>query len=243
MTEGTGNESKTFDVQKIIEDSKNVLLKPKEYFASMPKTGGLGEPIIKALVYGTIAGLISMIWAIIGFGAVGSMFGAGASTGIAAGITVLITTIIVSLIGVFIGGVIVLVISAICGGTTDFEANLRVSASLMVVYPINSLLGFLSGIHFSLGAIVSLVVSLYSLYLLYMALTNALEGKEGTAKIVSIVLGIIPVLMLVSALICTQAIKSGADNYMRKGYPYGNKSDQKKVNDALKKLRQLQNNN
>jgi hypothetical protein len=188
------------NIQQIIEDSKNVLLKPKEYFTSMAKTGGYVEPIVKALIYGAMAGVLGLIWSIAGLALYGGMFGVGG------GIRVLVSALIGSVIGLFIGAVIILVISAICGGSTDFEANTRVSASLMVLYPINALFGFVGGIHYSLLAVISLVIGLYGIYLLYNALIYALGGKEQTAKIVCIVLAVIPVLMLVNALLCHRAM-------------------------------------
>ena len=40
-----------FNFGKFIEDSKNALLKPKEYFESMPTSGGFIEPIIKDVYF------------------------------------------------------------------------------------------------------------------------------------------------------------------------------------------------
>ena len=181
------NESINFN--KILKDSRETLLNPKGYFESMPLTGGFTEPLIKAAIYGTIAGLFALLWSVLGFGAAGSSLLGGAI-----GIMALIWTIIGAIIGLFIGGVIMLVISAICGGNTDYEANVRVTASLMVVYPINALLAILSGINLTLGGIVSLAVSIFGLYLLYIATIHALKGKESTAKIVAIVLVVIALL-------------------------------------------------
>jgi len=231
-----------FDFQKFIEDSKNVLMNPKDYFASMPKEGGFGEPLIKAVIYGGIAGLIGMIWSIIGIsavggGALGGMIGGGV------GVMVLVWGLIGALIGLFLGGVIVLVISAICGGETNYEVCVRVTASMMVLSPISALFGFASGIHYSIGSFVTLAVSLYSLFLLYNAVVHALGGKEGTAKIVSIILAVIPALMLVSALMCANAVTSSADKWMkqsedlRKDLEKGDSSEaMKKLNDAFKKM-------
>ncbi len=63
----------------------------------------------------------------------------------------LVWTIVGALIGLFIGAVIMLIISAICKGSTDFEANLRVVAAVMVLMPINALLGFTMGINSVFG--------------------------------------------------------------------------------------------
>ena len=177
------------DFNKILKDSRETLLNPKEYFASMSLTGGFVEPLIKAAIYGTLAGLFSLLWNILGFSAMG--IGAWGS---AMGIMSLIWSIIGAIIGVFIGGVVVLVISAICGGNTDFEASVRVSASLMVVYPISACLAFFYAINFTLGGVVGLIVNLYALYLLYEAIIRALKGKESAMKIVLIVLAVIVML-------------------------------------------------
>jgi hypothetical protein len=114
----------------------------------------------------------------------------------ATGVLLFVWYIIAAVIGLFIGAVIVLVISAICKGSTDFESNVRVAASLMVVMPIGALLGFATGINLYLGAIVTLFVNLFSLWLLYNALNETLKAKVETTKIVSYVLIAILVLAL-----------------------------------------------
>jgi len=66
-----------FDFQKFIDDIKNSLLKPADYFSSMAKQGGLGEPIIKALIYAAVAALVTFILGVIipsaSYGAMGGM--------------------------------------------------------------------------------------------------------------------------------------------------------------------------
>jgi hypothetical protein len=200
------NESINFN--KILKDSQETLLNPKAYFESMPLTGGFTEPLIKAAIYGTIAGLFALLWSVLGFGAVGASFLGGAI-----GIMALIWTIIGAIIGLFIGGVIMLVISAICGGNTDYEANVRVTSSLMVMYPINALLAFFSGINLTLGGLIGLAVSLYGLYLLYIAVIHALKGKESTAKIVAIVLLVIALLGFFQGRRSSKFMKDLSDIY------------------------------
>lgn len=175
------NESINF--KKIFNDSRETLLNPKGYFSSMPLSGGLTEPLIKAAIYGVVAGLFSLLWHLTGLSAMGVGIWGGAI-----GILSLIYAVIGAVIGLFIGGVIMLIISAICGGNTDFEANVRVSASLMVIYPINAFLAFFYAINFTLGGLVGLAVSIYGIYLLYHAVIQALKGKESSMKIVAIVL-------------------------------------------------------
>ncbi|HPT20930.1 MAG TPA: Yip1 family protein [Bacteroidales bacterium] len=181
----------TFDFNEFIKDSKEVLTNPKSYFSTMKTSGGLVDPLIKAVIYGALAGLFSFIWSLLHIG-VGSMFGG------AIGAMAFVWSVIGAIIGLFIGAVILLVISSICKGSTDFEANARVTAAVMVVMPISALLGFASGVNIYLGVCVSLAVNLFSLWLLYHGLVEALKAKPETTKIVTyILIGIIVLFTLI----------------------------------------------
>jgi hypothetical protein len=171
----------TFDLNLFIKESTDVLVNPKAYFSTMKTSGGMTEPLIKAVIYGAVAGAIAFIWSLL---KIGAMTGFGS----AIGIMVFIWSIIGAIIGLFIGAVILLVISSICKGSTDFEANLRVTAALMVMMPINALLGFAGHFNLYFGVIVSIAVSIYALWLLYNGLVEALKTNPETTKIVSYVL-------------------------------------------------------
>jgi hypothetical protein len=108
----------------------------------------------------------------------------------------LVWSIVGAVIGLFIGAVILLIISSVCKGNTDFEANGRVIAASMVIMPINALLGFTSGISSWLGMIISLGVSLYALYITYHGLVESLKAKPETAKIVMYILAALLVLFM-----------------------------------------------
>jgi hypothetical protein len=181
MSEGT------FDLNLFIKESKDVLLNPKSYFSTMKTSGGMTEPLIKAVIYGAIAGAITFLLSLLKLTTLG---------GSAIGIMAFIWSIIVALIGLFIGGAILLVISSICKGSTDFEANVRVTASLMVMMPINALLGFSGHLNLYFGVIISLIISLYSLWMLYNGLVQALKTNPETSKIVSYILAALVVLVL-----------------------------------------------
>ena len=175
--------NETFDFNTFVKESKDVLTDPKTFFAGMKTSGGMSEPLIKAVIYGAVAGVFAFLWSILHVGAVtGGMFGG------AVGIMVFVWYIIAAIIGLFLGGVIILVLSSICKGNTDFEANVRVTAALMVVMPIKALLGFCAGLNIYLGVIVGLAVSLFSIWLLYHALVEALKAKPETTKTASYVL-------------------------------------------------------
>lgn len=186
-------DNKSFNFNKFFQDSKKVLLSPKEYFSTMEITGGMGEPIIKALIYGAIAGVFALLWSLLNLSEVSGLFGG------AVGFLALIWSIVAAVIGVFIGGVIVLIISSICKGNSEFEPGMRVAAALMVIMPISAFFGFLGGIHL-LSSVISLAINLYALYLLYIAVTITLKGTDKPAKIVSYVLGGLLVLFFVIGL-------------------------------------------
>jgi hypothetical protein len=169
----------TFDFNVFLKDSKETLLNPKSYFSTLTLTGGITDPLIKAVIYGTITGILYFLWGLLRIGAVG-----GGLLGGAVGILAFIYAIIGAVIGLFIGAVISLIISSICKGNTDFEANLRVTASVMVVMPIIAFFAFAMGLNFYLGMIVNLLINIYLLWLMYNGLVEALKCKADTAKIV-----------------------------------------------------------
>jgi hypothetical protein len=181
----------TFDLNLFIKESKDILVNPKSYFSTMKTSGGMSEPLIKAVIYGAISGAIAFLWSLLKIGAVtGGLFGG------AIGLMVFIWSIIGAIIGLFIGAVILLVISSICKGNTDFEANVRVTAALMVMMPINAFFGFAGHFNLYFGVIISLAVSVYMLWMMYNGLVEALKTNPETTKIVSYVLIAIFVLFI-----------------------------------------------
>jgi hypothetical protein len=210
----------TFDFNLFIKESIDVLVNPKAYFSTMKTTGGMTEPLIKAVIYGAIAGALAFIWSLLRIGAVSNGFFGGAI-----GIMIFIWTIIGAIIGLFIGAVILLVISSICKGSTDFEANLRVSAAVMVMMPVSRLFGFAGHINLYLGLIVSLAVAIYSLWLIYNGLVEALKTNPETTKIVSYV--------LVAIIVIFTLIGFGT---ARKAHQFLNEFNNKDVKEMMKDL-------
>jgi hypothetical protein len=197
----------TFDFNELIRDSKEVLVNPKSYFATMKTTGGMTEPLIKAVIYGAIAGAFSFLWSILHIGAAGAgMFGS------AVGVLSLVWSVVGAVIGLFVGGVILLVISAICKGSTDFESNVRVTAAVMVIMHISSFLGFAGGINIYLGAIVSLAASVFAFWLLYNGLTETLKSKADTTRIVLLVLIALVVIVTLAGIRTANKFKNSFEN-------------------------------
>jgi hypothetical protein len=185
----------TFDFNVFIKESKDVLVTPKSYFATMKTTGGIAEPLIKAVIYGVVAGVIAFILNLFHLsGMTGAMLaGVGALGGF-------FYYVIAAIIGLFISAVILLVISAICKGSIDFETNLRVTSSVMVVLPVMALLGLFGSINLTLYAILILALNIFTLYLLYHGLIETLKAKSETVKIVLIILVAIFVLLSIGTI-------------------------------------------
>lgn len=118
--------------------------------------------------------------------------------------------IIGAVIGVFIGGLIVLIISYICSGNKNYEANMRVVAAIMVILPVNAFLGFFGGISYVLSAVITLLVNLYGLYMLYNALTITLKGEKKPAKAISYILGVLLVVFMIIGLFSQNKVKGYA---------------------------------
>jgi len=197
----------TFNFNSFIKESIDVLVKPKAYFSTMKTTGGIAEPLIKAVLYGVIGGIIALLWGLLKIGGSLGIFGG------AVGVMMFIWYIIAAIIGLFIGAVIMLIISAICKGSTDFEVNVRVTASVMVIMPIGALLGFVSGLNPTAGSIVSLLVNLFALYLIYHALVEALKAKPASSKVLTIILAALLVLFFIIGLGAKKAANKFLDDF------------------------------
>jgi len=198
-----------FNFNKFIEDSKTALLSPQEYFANMPTKGGFGEPIIKALIYAAIGGVFTFLWT-----SVGMQFATGSSwLGGGIGVMAFIGSLIAGIIGLFIGAVIMLIISSILGGSNDFESNLRVVASLMVVGVLSNLFNFFDSINLYLSAFVSIAFSLWSLWMTYHALVQTLKAKESGSKVLMIVLAVLMVIATFTGIAAKKAVQSISENY------------------------------
>jgi hypothetical protein len=182
----------TFDFNTFIKESKDTLLNPKSYFTSLKITGGLIDPLIKAVIYGLIAGVFAFLWNILNLSSM-----TGGMLGNSVGVFIIAKYAFISVVGLFIGAVITLIISSICKGNTDFEANVRVVAAILVILPISAALDFTGGINFYFGIVVSLAINIFAFWLLYNGLIETLKTKPETTKtVVYVLIGIFVITML-----------------------------------------------
>lgn len=197
-----------FDFNELVRESKEVLINPKSYFSTMKTSGGFVEPLIKAVIYGAVAGIIVFLWGIFGIGSV-----AGGVMGGAIGAMALIWYIIAAIFGLFIGAVILLVISSICRGSTDFETCTRVTAAIMVLMPVSALLSFTMGINTYFGIIINLAVNIFALWLIFNGLVESLKAKQETARIVMYILIALLVLFTLIGLGTRNRVNRYLDGY------------------------------
>ncbi len=230
-----------FSIKKLFEDSKTSLLNPKEFFISMSGEGGFLEPVIKVIIFGVISGIITYIWSLLNIIPKAMAGIAGSNAGI---IIILLSHTITALIFLFILGIILLIISAICGGTTRFEPNIRVIAATTVLLPVSSFLNILSGIHVYPGMIVGYLIVLYGIWMVYNALITVLEAKEGAAKTTSVILGALIFIIMIGSITCFKAATKISDMYKKESERFMRKNPNKeelqknmqKWRDSLKEM-------
>lgn len=110
----------------------SVITTPVDFYRSMPKVGGLSEPLIFMVAMGVAAGLIRTLLGVFGLGSAGASF----MMAIAA---VVVTPIFVVIFG-FVGAAILFAIWKILGSQESFEVAFRCGAYAMAISPVTSLL-------------------------------------------------------------------------------------------------------
>src|SRR5215470_17881154 len=109
-----------------------VLTRPAEAFTVMKREGGLGEPLIYALVGGCVGGIVSLLFSL-GFRSIGLFAdknnGLAAMTGMGIGFGAIILVPVFIVIGLFIGsGIVHLCLMIVGGANKPFETTFRVFA-------------------------------------------------------------------------------------------------------------------
>jgi hypothetical protein len=121
-------------VNAFIETLSMVLTRPAEAFGVMRREGGLGEPLIYALIGGCVGGIVSFLFSL-GFQSLGlfadrhnSGLAAMAGMGIGSAAMIILLPLFI-VIGLFIGSAIVHLCLMIVGGANQsFETTFRVLA-------------------------------------------------------------------------------------------------------------------
>jgi len=198
-------------MDNFVDTWKKVITSPSEFYKSMPKEGGYGEPLKFALVNFIVLGIgsaiISILYSVIGFNLMNNAFRMGDSATMATGFTIIgaisdiIMTPILGIIGLFIVGAILFVLFKIVGGSGSYEGTVRILSYSSAV----SLLAWIP--------LVGIFAGLYGLYLDIVGgkfVHNISTARSAIAVLIPIVLLIILVVIL-AVVICTFGV--GTSSY------------------------------
>ena len=179
-------------VNALIETTKQVLSQPTAFFRSMPVTGGIGGPLLYAVIVGYIGLFASTIYNLVfrsvltsSLSRMGGNSGFERFAGFMQGGAGLVMNLILGplfiVIGLFVSaGIFHLVLLALGGAQRGFEATFRVASYSQAASIFNIIPGC--------GGLVGLV---YALVLLVIGLSEAhgiSRGKSATAVLVPFVL-------------------------------------------------------
>ncbi|NTV51882.1 MAG: hypothetical protein HGA76_02545 [Candidatus Firestonebacteria bacterium] len=158
--------------KQYFETGKNIIMKPAEFFKTMPVTGGYKDPLIFALITSVIMGLgLTVITLGVGF------------------LAIIFAPIAVS-ISVFLAALLLLVCAKMVGGTGTYEATMRVASYANIV----NVIGWIP--------IVSIIGSIYGLWLTVVGIREIHKLTLSKAIIaVLIAIAIVFVIVVLLAII------------------------------------------
>lgn len=188
----------------IVQAFKGVLTKPADFYASVRDVGGLGAPVVFALVMGLVSGVISALYALAGLGAM-----AGGAAGPLAGASAVITSPISAVIGCFVGGAIAHVASMIAGGKGTYEQSVRVAGYAGAIMPLSALLSFVPFLRY--------LPALYGLYLVAVGLITIHGAERRRTYAVMGVLAAIFVLLSIMFALAGSAVQQQGSGETRYG--------------------------
>jgi hypothetical protein len=124
-------EENKIDFAAMPQTAVRVVTAPADFFRQMPKSGGFLDPLVFVVIMGVIAGIIQVIWRLVGF---------GYGSGMGASLYPIIFMPIAAAIGSFIGAAIMFVIWKLMGSQENYETSYRCMAYLMALAPITAIL-------------------------------------------------------------------------------------------------------
>ena len=176
-----------------------VITNPIGFFKTMPKTGGLVEPLIFLVLIGGVGGILQAILSIFGVGHTASLFMVLAFI-----VIVPIATALFS----FGSAVILYIIWKLLGSQEPFETAFRCGAYAAAISPLTTLLGIIP----YLGSVLGLG------WMTYLLVIASVEVYQIVAKKAWIVFGIIAALLALSSIssqIAARRITSELDQFQK----------------------------
>lgn len=180
------------DFEAIPRIAIKIITNPVDFYQNMNKSGGYVEPLVFMVALSVVAGVLS---------AVLSLFGFGMATAMTAGLIAVILIPIFVIIFSFIGAGIAYVIWKMMGSQEDFETAFRCVAYTAAISPINAVLGVIP----YLGTIVS---ALWPMALLVIA---SIHVHRRSAQLSWGVFGALGILLVLMGLGSERASRQMAD--------------------------------
>ena len=180
------------DFEAIPRIAIKIITNPVDFYQNMKKSGGYVEPLVFMVALSVVAGVLS---------AVLSLFGFGMATAMTAGLIAVILIPIFVIIFSFIGAGIAYVIWKMMGSQEDFETAFRCVAYTAAISPINAVLGVIP----YLGTIVS---ALWPMALLVIA---SIHVHRRSAQLSWGVFGALGILLVLMGLGSERASRQMAD--------------------------------
>ncbi len=227
-----------FNLREFFGESVRTVLASKKYFSGMPVTGGFAEPLVKAALYGLASGVVMFVFAILKVNtSLVSVPGMVPAGGFGAALAVLVFSPVAAVIGVFVGGLVLLILSSLCGGSTKFQANARATAALMALAPVSTVLSAVTAVNPAAGMIVSLAVSLYGMVMLYFALTEALKARPASSRVLAVILAVLLTVFTIGGYF---GMKQGT-RYLQNAIDELERKDRPSAEDMKEMMRKLSN--
>lgn len=160
-------------INRFVETARGVVTDTKGLFAGMRREGGLGAPLIYAIIGLVVGAVFTYVWSFFGLAAwMGGRFGGGG------GIASIILAPVLGTIGLFIGSGIVHVILSLLGDARfPFETSFRVTAYTAGTTSLFNVIPFCGG----------LIGGLFGLYVMILGLAEAHEIPPARSAIAVLV--------------------------------------------------------
>jgi hypothetical protein len=165
-------------VQRFIDTARGVIMDPRRFFAEMRREGGLGAPLVYALIGALIGSAATMIYQFGMVGIGGSPWAAGDP---GAGLGSLFVIPLFAVLGLFIGaGIYHVLLMALSGANYPFETTFRVVAYVLGTVYLFLLIPICGGIVASILAVVHSIIGL-------AAAQETTTGKAAGAVLIPVV--------------------------------------------------------
>ena len=168
-------------IKKWMYGIRDVIINPRRFFTKIVADGNIEESMLKAFLYGLIAGCLVLGLRLIG----------GATVTISGIFTAVVIVPVLAVALLFVMGGLMMLVSEITGGERDWEIAIKGLASIFFIYPAILVLNALAWNCTTIW-MVSILVDIYILFLFYNIATYCMRGKKIN---VIIVIGIIGLFM------------------------------------------------